>query len=109
MPKNLFSGKLIYSEPNNIYETIEVYLDMEQGFVVKSFLLDHGDGGSSWEVVTLDEENVKKLKKAAGEDLEAFLGLFWRIYARRSSGMIKFQDFLKENGITYTSKYYLSR
>ena len=99
------SGKLIYSEPQNPYETVEVYLDTEHGFILKCLISEHSpDGCSSWEAIYIDEKNLEKLKKIVTGDIEAFLAGFW---SNRSSGMFGFRQFLNDNEIEYNSKYYL--
>lgn len=98
------SGKLLYSEPDNPYETVEVYLDTEHEFVIKRYESEHEpDGGQSWKVITIDEQNVEKLKKLVNGDIEEFLKVFFH----RNFGMNGFIKFLKEHGITYDFKYYV--
>jgi hypothetical protein len=99
------SGKLIYSEPSNPYETIEVYWDLEpEGWAIKSYISEHGpDGGSSWHGIFIDEQNKKKFELSAGEDMELFL----RKYLREHSnvGLIGFSKLLDAYEIKYSSKY----
>ena len=99
------SGKLIYSEPGNPYETIEVYFDLEpEGWVIKSYISEHGpDGGSSWHGVFLDDPNKKKFEELFSADLEMFLRKYLRDH--RTLGLIGFENVLKTNGIAYTSKF----
>lgn len=107
-PKPYFfrcSGTLVYSEPGNPYETIEVYLDFEPEFmVVKSYISEHGpDGGSSWHGLFLDEANQEKLALVAGGDIREFLQTYLKEHS--NLGLIGLSRFLTEQGITYDSKY----
>ena len=99
------TGKLIYSEPGNPYETIEVYFNLEpEGWVIKSYISEHGpDGGSSWHGVFLDDLNKKKFEALVSEDLEIFLRKYLRDHS--GLGLIGFEDLLKEKGIAYTSGF----
>lgn len=107
-PKPYFfrcSGTLVYSEPGNPYETIEVYLDFEPEFmVVKSWISEHGpDGCSSWHGLFLDKENQEKLALVAGGDLREFLQTYLKEHS--NGGLSDLSQFLREQGITYASKY----
>ena len=98
------TGKLIYSEPGNPYETVEVYLDLEpEGWVIKSYISEHGpDGGSSWHGVFLDDLNKKKFEALVSEDMEMFL----RKYLRDPRlGLTGFENVLEAKGIEYTSAF----
>lgn len=98
------SGKLIYNESQNPYETIEVYLDTGHGFIVKCLISDCAPGeGYSWNAVYIDEENLERLKKLVYGDIEVFLKSFWLC----DSGMTGFSQFLTKHGIAYDSQWYL--
>ena len=99
------SGKLVYSEPCNPYETVEIYLDQEEeGIVVKSYISEHGpDGISSWHGIFLDGENTQKLTLLSGGNIEVFLRFFLREHAQ--TGLIALSDFLDEHKIIYTQKW----
>lgn len=98
------TGKLIYSEPSNPYETVEIYLNYEYDHLaLKSYISEHGpDGGSSWRGIYLDDENAQKLSKIVGEDLEAF----FRTYLRQNShlGLLGLTGYLKERDIEFDHK-----
>lgn len=99
------TGKLIYSEPTNPYETVEVYLDLEpNGWAVKSYVSEHGpDGGSSWRGIFIDEENRQKFELAVGKSFEAFLKKYLRQHS--NTGLIGFAKLLDAYEIAYTQKY----
>ena len=99
------TGKLIYSEPDNPSETVEVYLDLEpDGWVVKSYISDHGpDGGSSWHGIFFDEQNRQKLELSVGENIEVFLKKWLREHSNSElSGLSKLLDAYE---IVYTVKW----
>ena len=98
------SGKLIYSEPCNPYETVEVYFDLEpEGWAIKSYISEYGpDGGSSWEGVFLDDLNKKKFEALVSEDLEMFLRNYLQEHSKL--GLTGFTDMLETNEIAYTLK-----
>ena len=99
------TGKLIYSEPGNPYETIEVYFNLEpEGWVIKSYISEHGpDGGSSWHGVFLDDLNKKKFERLFSADLETYLRKYLRDHP--NLGLIGFTNVLDSNGIAYTSEF----
>ncbi|MBR5046612.1 MAG: hypothetical protein IKX76_00075 [Eubacterium sp.] len=98
------SGRLIYSEPDNPYETVEVYLSKEPHFTVKSYISEHGpDGGSSYRVLMMDDENYEKMKKALDGNVERFLGNLFD----QKKGMSSLQELLDSMGIEYKTAYYM--
>lgn len=98
------TGKLIYSEPDNPYETIEVYLEETPQFIVKSYISEHApDGGSSYRLLVMDEESGRTLKIYAGGDLTKFLKKFWT----QRRGMTDLEDFLSRHGMIYRTGHYM--
>jgi len=99
------SGSLIYHEPSNPYETVEVYLDLQPDFVgIKSYISEHGpDGGSSWRGIFLDIPNIRKLQKIVGSNIEFFFANFYR--ENSNKGIIALAEFLTEHGISFEQKW----
>ena len=99
------TGKLIYSESSNPYETVEVYFDREpDGWAVKSYISERGpDGGSSWRGIFIDEQNRQKFELSVGEDYEAFLRKYFHKHSKL--GLLGFAKILDEHEIVYTQKY----
>lgn len=92
------SGRLIYSEPGNPYETKEVYLDTAGAFIVKGFISEHApNGGTWWDAVALDEENEKKFREAVNGDVEKFLIEFFD----NGSGINNLCEYYKQHEIAY--------
>ena len=99
-----FSGTLLYSEPSNPYETIEVYWEETPEFVVKSYISEHGpDGCSSWEVLSLSPENAEKLRQTASGSLKELLAGFWE----SQNGMISLRQYLTSHDIPYQTSLYM--
>ncbi|MCR5794582.1 MAG: hypothetical protein K6G61_04455 [Solobacterium sp.] len=97
------SGRLIYSEPSNPYETIEVYAEDAEQFSIKLYISEHGpDGGNSFRVIVMDREGRDTLEKLAGGDITGFLRRFWT----EKNGMSDLGEFLDQNGISYKQGWY---
>lgn len=99
------TGTLVYSELDNPYETVKIYLNLEpEGWVVKSCISEHGpDGFSSWRGIFLDSENWARFEAAAGENGEAFLRKY--LVNNRHYGLIAVSNFLDAHQIPYTTKF----
>ena len=98
------TGTLIYSEPCNPYETIEIYLEYEPEFLaIKSWISEHGpDGVSSWHGIFLDLENQRKLRSMLDRSIREFLQIYLKEHS--NLGLIGLSRFLDEHGITYDTK-----
>ena len=98
------SGKLIFSMPSNPYETVEVYVEDAELFMIKLYISEHTrDSGSSFRVIVMDKEGRDKLKELAGGDITGFLSGFWT----EKNGMNDLRKFLDQNGINYKRGWYL--
>ena len=96
------SGSLIYSEPDNPYETVEVYIDTYEYFVIKQYIFDRGNGAGGWRALFLDEENEKKLRDLTnGQPAESL-----RDHFKDGGSMYSLMKKLDEAGLEYVPGYY---
>ena len=107
------SGKseIIYSEPDNIYETVEVYVLVQDGILVGSYISEHSyDGASTWRLVNLNPESFEMLqtvmaKERLGNDVIHFLQQ--KFFNRENIDIMDFAAFLKQYGIPFEEKFYM--
>ena len=97
------TGSMIYSEPDNPYERIEVYIEGRKCLCIKEYIFDNGDGAGSWKAVFLDKENTEKLKKITGGKVRKKIQSF----CNKNNSMGPIIDYLEKNGIEYIHRYYL--
>ena len=97
-------GKMIYGEKDNPYEINHIYFAAEPEFTIKRYEADcEPDGGYSWSIIVIDEQNVKKLQALVQGDMETFLKDFFG----KNRGLNAFRKFLEENEIKYNFQYHV--
>lgn len=103
--------EIIYSEPDNIYETVEVYVLVQDGMLVGSYISEHSyDGASTWRLVNLTPESFEKLqalmaKEHLGNDVIRFLQQ--KFFNRENNDIMNYTAFLKQYGIPFEEKFYM--